>query len=70
MSALYASRATNSTNGSEKGPIATPIDNVDVSAPERPQVDVQASGDHAHVLMDLDNGLVGWDSEDDPENPQ
>ncbi|KAJ4297846.1 hypothetical protein N0V90_005742 [Kalmusia sp. IMI 367209] len=30
----------------------------------------QPSGDRALVLMDLDNGLVGWDSADDPENPQ
>ena len=30
----------------------------------------QASGDRAVVLMDLDNGLVGWESIDDPANPQ
>jgi hypothetical protein len=30
---------------------------------------VTASGDRAVVLMDLDNGLVGWESADDPENP-
>jgi hypothetical protein len=29
-----------------------------------------ASGDRVLVLMDLDNGLVGWESADDPENPQ
>lgn len=30
----------------------------------------QASGDRAVVLMDLDNGLVGWESIEDPANPQ
>jgi hypothetical protein len=30
----------------------------------------QASGDRALVLMDLDNGMVGWESAEDPENPQ
>lgn len=34
------------------------------------QVNAQASGDRAIVLMDLENGLVGWESADDPENPQ
>lgn len=28
------------------------------------------SGNRALVLMDLENGLVGWESADDPENPQ
>ncbi|KAF2749116.1 putative MFS multidrug transporter [Sporormia fimetaria CBS 119925] len=31
---------------------------------------IAASGDRALVLMDLDAGLVGWESDDDPENPQ
>lgn len=30
----------------------------------------QASGDRALVLMDLDNGLVGWESAEDSNNPQ
>jgi len=30
----------------------------------------QASGDRALVLMDLENGMVGWDSAEDPDNPQ
>lgn len=42
------------------------IDNVDDDA----QATAQGSGDRAVVLMDLDNGLVGWESADDPENPQ
>ena len=30
----------------------------------------QASGDRALVLMDLENGMVGWESASDPDNPQ
>ena len=29
-----------------------------------------ASGDRALVLMDLENGMVGWETADDPDNPQ
>lgn len=29
-----------------------------------------ASGDRALVLMDLENGMVGWESAEDPDNPQ
>jgi predicted HAD superfamily phosphohydrolase YqeG len=42
------------------------IDNVNDIA----QAATQGTGDRAVVLMDLDNGLVGWESADDPENPQ
>jgi len=31
---------------------------------------VATSGDRTLVLMDLDNGMVGWESADDPDNPQ
>lgn len=31
---------------------------------------ISASGDRTLVLMDLDNGLVGWESDTDPDNPQ
>jgi len=31
---------------------------------------ISASGDRTLVLMDLDNGLVRWKSDSDPENPQ
>lgn len=30
----------------------------------------QASGDRALELMDIENGMVGWESVDDPDNPQ
>ena len=28
------------------------------------------SGDRTPVLMDLENGMVGWESAGDPDNPQ
>lgn len=31
---------------------------------------IAASGDRALILMDLENDLVGWESNDDPMNPQ
>ncbi|KAF2257018.1 putative MFS multidrug transporter [Trematosphaeria pertusa] len=37
---------------------------------EKARPAVQASGDRAVVLMDLENGMVGWESAEDPENPQ
>jgi predicted HAD superfamily phosphohydrolase YqeG len=37
---------------------------------EEVQPNAQASGDRTLVLMDLDNGLVGWESASDPDNPQ
>lgn len=36
----------------------------------KPRTAAAPSGDRALVLMDLDDGLVGWDSDKDPENPQ
>jgi hypothetical protein len=38
---------------------------------EKPEtVAISASGDRALVSMDLDSGLVGWESDSDPDNPQ
>lgn len=54
----------------EKGIVAIPVEDLDIIAPEKPEVAAQASGDRALVLMDLENGLVGWESDGDPENPQ
>jgi hypothetical protein len=54
----------------EKGVNVIPVEDVDIVAPEKPEAAAQASGDRALVLMDLDNGLVGWESAEDPENPQ
>ena len=42
----------------EKGVAATPTLHVDMVSPSKPQAAIQASGDRALVLMDLDNGLV------------
>ena len=56
--------------GDEKSIAVLPVEAVDAVPPNNPQAAIQASGDRALVLMDLDNGLVGWESDDDPENPQ
>lgn len=45
------------------------IDDVELQK-EKTKGGVTASGDRAVVLMDLDNGLVGWENDNDPENPQ
>lgn len=58
------------TEDIEKGVIVTPIEDVNVVHPDNPEAVVQASGDRSLVLMDLANCLVGWESADDPENPQ
>jgi predicted HAD superfamily phosphohydrolase YqeG len=47
-----------------------PVDGVDTTPSIDVQPTAQASGDRVVVLMDLDNGLVGWESDDDPDNPQ
>ena len=54
----------------EKGIAAVPVEDLDIIAPDKPEAATQASGDRALVLMDLDNGLVGWENDEDPENPQ
>lgn len=54
----------------EKGIAAVPVEDLDIVAPDKPEVAAHVSGDRALVLMDLDHGLVGWDSDEDPENPQ
>lgn len=46
---------------------ATDDNNVPQEAPKQATT---TSGDRAVVLMDLRNGLVGWESPEDPENPQ
>ncbi|KAF2708406.1 MFS general substrate transporter [Pleomassaria siparia CBS 279.74] len=37
---------------------------------DKPVAAATASGDRTLVLMDLENGLVGWESAEDPDNPQ
>jgi hypothetical protein len=54
----------------EKDMVGTNVADPDIVSQEKSTAPAQASGDRALVLMDLDNGLVGWDSADDPENPQ
>lgn len=49
------------------GAAATDVSQVEE---ERARPKPQASGDRALVLMDLENGLVGWENSEDPENPQ
>jgi hypothetical protein len=47
-----------------------PIENTLIGQPNDAHVAAQSSGDRVLVLMDLDNGLVGWESDEDPDNPQ
>jgi predicted HAD superfamily phosphohydrolase YqeG len=54
----------------EKDTPVLPTENVDAIRPSNPQPPAQSSGDRVLVLMDLDNGLVGWESDEDTENPQ
>lgn len=49
------------------GIAATEVDNLQE---EKPKEFATASGDRALVLMHLENGLVGWENSQDPENPQ
>lgn len=61
-------------NDGEKGVTrcasSVPIDGVDTIPANDVQPSAPASGDRVVVLMDLDNGLVGWEGDDDPDNPQ
>lgn len=54
----------------EKTVVVAPVEGLDADSQVRPQTPAQSNGDVKLVLMDLDNGLVGWESADDPENPQ
>ncbi|KAL1606817.1 hypothetical protein SLS60_004226 [Paraconiothyrium brasiliense] len=54
----------------EKKLLPTQINEPEILSSEKVAPTAQASGDRALVLMDLNNGLVGWDSAGDPENPQ
>jgi hypothetical protein len=54
----------------EKDAMGAPTVGVDDVQDEKPKGGLTASGDRALVLMDLDSGLVGWDNDNDPENPQ
>jgi hypothetical protein len=47
-----------------------PLEVVDSVSRNNPQAVAQVSGERPLVLMDLENGLVGWESDQDPENPQ
>lgn len=61
-----AHKSDNYMSELERSASVRPVDNVDDIA----KAAAQGSGDRAVVLMDLDNGLVGWESADDPDNPQ
>ncbi|KAF2741000.1 MFS general substrate transporter [Polyplosphaeria fusca] len=50
--------------------IGLPAADVDNLQYEKPKEETTTTGDRALVLMDLDHGLVGWESDEDPENPQ
>lgn len=54
----------------ERDILGTTVSDPGSLSPEKASPTAQSSGDRALVLMDLENGLVGWDSADDPENPQ
>lgn len=47
-----------------------PAMDVDNLQQEKSRVAATVSGDRDLVLMDLESGLVGWESDKDPENPQ
>jgi hypothetical protein len=59
-----------SVAGSEKDIEIDSIRDVEPASPKGTRTAAQASGDRVLVLMDLDSGLVGWESEKDPDNPQ
>jgi hypothetical protein len=50
--------------------VSLPAADADSLRPEKPKEATTISGDRALVLMDLENGLVGWENDKDPENPQ
>lgn len=54
----------------EKEMVGAAAVDVETVQTEKARPAVQASGDRAVVLMDLENGMVGWESAEDPENPQ
>ena len=53
----------------EKGSNAVPLNEDIDAAPEEKESSAQIQRPPP-PLMDLDKGLVGWESEDDQENPQ
>ena len=55
---------------SEKDVEIDSTDDAESPPPDNHQKATETSGDRTLMLMDLDNGLVGWESEEDPENPQ
>lgn len=54
----------------EKDIMGLPSEGVDGLEHGKPIPAPTASGDRALVLMDLENGMVGWESAEDPDNPQ
>jgi len=54
----------------EKDIEGLPTETVDILQNGKHLPIVTATGDRTLVLMDLENGMVGWESEEDPENPQ
>ncbi|KAF2017158.1 putative MFS multidrug transporter [Aaosphaeria arxii CBS 175.79] len=50
--------------------VALPATDSDSIRGEKSNPATSTSGDRALVLMDLENGLVGWENAEDPENPQ
>ncbi|KAH7090532.1 putative MFS multidrug transporter [Paraphoma chrysanthemicola] len=53
----------------EKGVADVPCENIDAVSLHASPPAASNTGDRIVVLMDLDKGLVGWEDENDPENP-
>jgi hypothetical protein len=54
----------------EKTLAAAPGESIEAASIHSSPATASATGDRVLVLMDLDNGLVGWEDDNDPENPQ
>ena len=54
----------------EKDSVGLPAADEDNLRHEKSRPAVTATGDRFLVLMDLENGMVGWDCAEDPDNPQ
>ena len=67
---LSEQSSTKSLVETEKDVEIDPLRNVETPSPKDQQIAAHSSGDRTLVLMDLDNGLVGWESEEDPSQPK
>jgi hypothetical protein len=54
----------------EKDLVDLPSETDDTLQHDKVMPSTTVSGDRALVLMDLENGMVGWESAEDPDNPQ